>query len=79
MKVCFSEANINGVNIYSLHPGLIRTELGRYIDKSVFRGARFLSQLFLRPFSKTPEQGAQTTIYCAVDEKAAAETGLYYE
>lgn len=27
---------------------------------------------------KTPEQGAQTTIYCAVDENAAKESGLYY-
>ncbi|XP_032676877.1 retinol dehydrogenase 11-like [Odontomachus brunneus] len=73
------EANINGINVYSLHPGVIRTELGRYMDRSVFRGARFLSQLLLRPFFKSPEQGAQTTIYCAVDEKAATETGLYYE
>lgn len=29
-------------------------------------------------FMKTPVQGAQTTIYCAVDEKCANETGLYY-
>lgn len=27
---------------------------------------------------KTSEQGAQTTIYCAVDEKCANESGLYY-
>lgn len=27
---------------------------------------------------KTPEQGAQTTIYCAVDEDVRKETGLYY-
>lgn len=27
---------------------------------------------------KTPEQGTQTTIYCAVDEKCANQTGLYY-
>lgn len=27
---------------------------------------------------KTPEQGAQTTIHCAVDDKCANETGLYY-
>lgn len=28
---------------------------------------------------RSPEQGAQTTIYCAVDEKTGNETGLYYE
>jgi hypothetical protein len=29
-------------------------------------------------FLKTPEEGAQTTIYCSVDEKLADKTGLYY-
>jgi hypothetical protein len=29
-------------------------------------------------FFKTPEQGAQTTIYCSVDESLADRTGLYY-
>jgi hypothetical protein len=29
-------------------------------------------------FFKTPEEGAQTTIYCAVDETLADKTGLYY-
>jgi hypothetical protein len=29
-------------------------------------------------FAKTCEQGAQTTIYCAVSEKVGGETGLYY-
>ncbi|CAG2194333.1 RDH12 [Mytilus edulis] len=27
---------------------------------------------------KTPEEGAQTTIYCAVDEKLTSESGKYY-
>jgi hypothetical protein len=29
-------------------------------------------------FLKTCEQGAQTTIHCAVSEEAGKETGLYY-
>lgn len=29
-------------------------------------------------FIKTPQQGAQTAIYCAVDENAGKETGLFY-
>jgi hypothetical protein len=29
-------------------------------------------------FFKTPEGGAQTSIYCSVDEKLANKTGLYY-
>jgi hypothetical protein len=29
-------------------------------------------------FLKNCEQGAQTTVYCAVSEEAGGETGLYY-
>lgn len=32
----------------------------------------------LKWFLKTPEQGAQTTIFCAVDESVANESGYYY-
>ncbi|XP_045530119.1 retinol dehydrogenase 13-like [Pieris brassicae] len=72
------EHNIRGVNTYSLHPGLIKTELGRHLDETMFRGARRIIGFILKPFLKTPELGAQTTIYCALDEKCADETGLYY-
>ncbi|EFA11339.1 retinol dehydrogenase 13 [Tribolium castaneum] len=68
-----AEANVTGVNVYSLHPGVIRTELGRHLDYRL----RWLWRIFSF-LIKTPDQGAQTTIYCAVDEKCANETGLYY-
>ena len=32
----------------------------------------------LWPFTKSPVQGAQTTIHCAVTEELEGETGLYY-
>ncbi|XP_072935700.1 retinol dehydrogenase 12-like [Epargyreus clarus] len=70
--------NIEGVNTYSLHPGVIKTELGRHLDDTLFWGARRMLGFVLSPFMKSPECGAQTTIYCAVDEKCANETGLYY-
>ncbi|XP_011155356.1 retinol dehydrogenase 11 [Solenopsis invicta] len=73
------EAHINGINVYSLHPGVITTELGRHFSSTVFRGASTIFRSFFRPFLKNPEQGAQTTIYCSVDEKVANETGLYYK
>lgn len=63
--------------MYSLHPGVIKTELGRNADV-LFPGLRFISSLFSSWAFKTPRQGAQTTIYCAVDEEAGKETGLYY-
>jgi len=76
--VCFSEAHIHGINVYSLHPGIITTELGRHFSTTIFPGASTIFRLFMRPILKNPEQGAQTTIYCSVAEQAANETGLYY-
>jgi hypothetical protein len=66
------------VTIYSLHPGVVATELGRYLDTIFFNGVRWLVENLLKYFVKTPEQGAQTTIYCAVDERLINDTGLYY-
>ncbi|XP_025263373.1 retinol dehydrogenase 11 [Camponotus floridanus] len=72
------EADISGINVYALHPGVIRTELGRHYNKTIVPGATFFFRHIMRPFIKNPTQGAQTTIYCAIDEKTADETGLYY-
>lgn len=66
------EANITGVNTYSLHPGVIKTEVTRH-----FGAAKMLYGM-LGPFIKNAEQGAQTTLHCALDDGAAKETGLYY-
>lgn len=76
--IIFTDADIEGVTVYSLHPGVIATDLGRHLDKTVIRGASWFFVKVMGIFIKTPEQGAQTTIYCAVDENAAKETGLYY-
>ncbi|KAM3958302.1 retinol dehydrogenase 13-like [Aphomia sociella] len=71
------EHNIKDVTTYSLHPGVIRTEISRHFDKTVGRGATwaFNSAGMLL---KSPKCGAQTTIYCAIDEGCAEESGLYY-
>jgi NAD(P)-dependent dehydrogenase (short-subunit alcohol dehydrogenase family) len=66
-----------GVTTYAAHPGMVATEATRYADDSMFNGARRLIRL-ASPMARTPRQGAQTIIYCAVDEKVAGETGLYY-
>jgi len=66
----------SGVNVYSLHPGVIATELGRHIKE--YLGIFSVALYVMRPFLKTPESGAQTTIYCAVDESLSGHTGKYY-
>ncbi|KAM3625973.1 uncharacterized protein V6R79_020689 [Siganus canaliculatus] len=66
-----------GVTVYSLHPGVIRTELGRH----VFPGFNLLIKALIFPLYmmiKSPWEGAQTTIFCAVDESVANSSGLYY-
>lgn len=61
-----------GVTTYSLHPGVVATEVWRHLP------------WFLRPFLKfagmiTAEEGAQTTLHCATSPALAHETGLYYD
>ncbi|KAH1030019.1 hypothetical protein HUJ05_003159 [Dendroctonus ponderosae] len=76
-SIAHEQANIDNVTTYSLHPGVIRTELGRHMRSTYGSVASFIWSLFSWAV-KTPEQGAQTTIYCSVDEKCANESGLYY-
>ena len=70
-----------GVTVYSLHPGVVYTEMGRYIVEKYGVIVKILI-FFLQPliwlFFKTPQQGAQTTIYCAVDEQLKNISGHYY-
>ncbi len=70
-----------GVTTYSLHPGVVNTELSRHIEdmfgplKDIFR---FISTPVVEFMLKSSRDGAQTSIECAVSEKVANQTGLYY-
>ncbi|XP_034390927.1 retinol dehydrogenase 11-like [Cyclopterus lumpus] len=66
-----------GVTTYSLHPGIIRTELGRHFlpTMPLWKKVVYTALVFL---IKSPTEGAQTTIYCAVEESLQNESGLYY-
>lgn len=48
------------------------------MDSVVFPGFRSFYRIFFGWSMKTPEDGAQTNIYCALDESLKHETGLYY-
>jgi len=63
----------SGVNVYSLHPGVVQSELFRNLGKPVQIAVKVFS-----PFTKTTVQGAQTTIYCAVEPDLDNECGRYY-
>lgn len=61
-----------GVTVNSLHPGSVATELGRY-----FPGFTILYPT-LSLFFKSPWEGAQTNIHCAVEESLENVTGKYF-
>jgi WW domain-containing oxidoreductase len=55
------ELNAQGVSVFVLHPGsMIPTSIGR--NYGVFNK---ISNFLFKPFTKTLEQGAATTVYCA--------------
>jgi NAD(P)-dependent dehydrogenase (short-subunit alcohol dehydrogenase family) len=59
-----------GVTTYSLHPGVIDTEIWRSLPQPL----RALNRLRLT----SAAEGAKTTLHCALSESAASESGLYY-
>jgi retinol dehydrogenase-12 len=61
----------SGVTTYSLHPGVVATEVWRAVPWPL----GWLMKLALI----SPEKGARTTLHCATSPGAAAETGLYYD
>ncbi len=62
-----------GLSACSLHPGaLVTTDIGR--NSAVFR----VLMKLISPFTKTPNQGASTTVYCAAYAKAEEIQGNYF-
>ncbi|XP_069673279.1 retinol dehydrogenase 13-like isoform X2 [Periplaneta americana] len=66
------------VTTYAVHPGVVATDLGRHLDTTMFKGVSWMFRNVGKLFMKTPEEGAQTSIYCAVDENVKNDSGLYY-
>ncbi|HMS26151.1 MAG TPA: SDR family oxidoreductase [Burkholderiaceae bacterium] len=60
-----------GVTTYALHPGVVATD--------VWRAVPWPFRSWIKRNMITPEQGAQTSLYCATSPAVAFETGLYYD
>jgi retinol dehydrogenase-12 len=60
-----------GVTTYSLHPGVIASDIWRSVPWPI----RPLMKLRMH----SPEDGAETSLYCATSPDVARETGGYYE
>ncbi|KRF98435.1 uncharacterized protein Dwil_GK28016 [Drosophila willistoni] len=62
-----------GVTVNALHPGAVKTELGR----NWTAGKNFVLPL-ISPLMKTAASGAQTTLYAALDPDLEKISGLYF-
>ncbi len=60
-----------GVTVYSVHPGIIKTNLGSTIPLSG------IFMTFLK--DKSIPEGAATTVYCALKPGLESETGRYFD
>ncbi|KAJ8272749.1 hypothetical protein GJAV_G00092990 [Gymnothorax javanicus] len=62
-----------GVTVYAVHPGAVKTELARHLNAPMQ-----VVYTIVKPLIKTPVQGAQTSIYCAVEPTLENQSGQYY-
>ncbi|XP_050503737.1 retinol dehydrogenase 12 isoform X3 [Diabrotica virgifera virgifera] len=69
-------SRLQGTNItaYSLHPGVIKTEIFRNITPLI----RWFILFFIDTFFKTASEGAQTQIYCAVANGLEKHNGQHF-
>ncbi|XP_028578134.2 retinol dehydrogenase 14 [Podarcis muralis] len=65
-----------GVTVNVLHPGIVRTNLGRHIHIPLL--AKPLFNLVSWAFFKTPLEGAQTSIYLASSPEVEGISGKYF-
>ena len=60
-----------GVTTYSLHPGVVATDVWRRVPAPL--------RWVIKKFMITPERGAEASIRCATDPALASQTGRYYD
>ncbi|XP_028251361.1 dehydrogenase/reductase SDR family member 13-like isoform X2 [Parambassis ranga] len=64
----------SSVTCYSVHPGVVRTELSRHVS--------LWQKVFIEPVARLlfldPETGAQTTLHCALQEGIEPLSGRYF-
>lgn len=64
------QKNSLSVQVHSVHPGIVNTDLFENSSSDYFPWIRKL-------FYKTPEQGARTIVYAAISPKVEGQGGTY--
>lgn len=62
-----------GVSVFSLHPGVVQSDLWRHQHQCIQVAVKIF-----KIFTKTTVEGAQTTIYCAVEPNLERQSGGYF-
>ncbi|XP_037546755.1 retinol dehydrogenase 13 [Nematolebias whitei] len=68
-----------GVSVNAVHPGVVATELGRHTGLHQSRFSSSALSPFFSLLVKSPELGAQPSVYLAVAEEMEGVTGQYYD
>ncbi|KAM9816952.1 retinol dehydrogenase 13-like [Neosynchiropus ocellatus] len=69
----------SGVSANALHPGIVATELGRHTGLHQSQFSSSVLSPFFTMLVKSPEMGAQPSVYLAVAEEMEGVTGRYYD
>lgn len=74
------DGKVENVKVCSLHPGVVRTELGRYMfgNKIVEAVFRIVTAPFFYLMTKNPWEGTQTSLHCCLMPFNQIESGSYY-
>lgn len=72
--------NTANLTVNSLHPGVVATELGRYLlNPNVPQFLTDTLAALASPLLKTPQQGAETSIYLASSADVRGMSGKYFD
>ncbi len=78
LNLYLQEHHFEGTNVYSVSPGIVRTNLGRYIFQGFSLIKKALAYALYPLFillTANSEKGAQTIIFCALKEEL--KSGFY--
>ena len=62
-----------GVSVFSLHPGVVQSDLWRHQHRCIQVAVKLFGW-----FTKTPVEGAQTTLFCALEPGLESQSGGYF-
>ncbi|XP_051274390.1 retinol dehydrogenase 13-like [Dicentrarchus labrax] len=68
-----------GVTVNAVHPGVVATELGRHTGLHQSQFSSSVLSPFFSMLVKSPELGAQPSVYLAVSKEMEGVTGMYYD